>query len=128
MTIPSYRQIMLPLLSYTSDKKEHSMFETIDYMSLEFNLSEDERKQLLPCGRKTVIYNRVAWAKTYLDKAGLLETTRRGYFNITEQGLKVLQENPKAINKTYLQRFPGFNKFSKYNLPESKPKPPRRIA
>src|SRR5271157_3025822 len=101
MTIPSYRQIMLPLLRYINDKKEHSLIETIDYMSLEFNLSKDERKKLLPSGKARIINNRVAWAKTYLGKAGLLETTRRGYFKITDQGLKVLQDNLKDIDKTY---------------------------
>jgi len=112
MAIPSYERIMLPLLRFLADMKEHSLLETVDHTSKEFNLSNDERKQLLPSGAR-LINNRVTWARTYLGKAGLLEGTRRGHFRITERGLQVLKENPNEINKKYLQRFPEFVKFVK---------------
>jgi restriction system protein len=32
MPIPDYQSIMLPLLKYASDKKEHSIRETIEYL------------------------------------------------------------------------------------------------
>ena len=71
MTIPDYQTIMLPLLRFAGDKKEHSIREGIDHLSDLFKLSESERKEVLPSGRSYIIDNRVGGARTYLKKAGL---------------------------------------------------------
>ena len=109
--IPDYQTIMLPLLGMSSDGEEHGFQEAVDNMVEHFDLSTDERKRLLPSGRKSIISNRVGWAKTYMSKAGLLDTSKRGYFRITQEGLDVIAEKPEAINVKYLNRFPGFRKF-----------------
>jgi len=83
MTIPDYQTIMLPLLKFASDNQEHSLRETIDFLAHEFSLSDEERKELLPSGLQATFDNRVGWARTYMKKAGLMESTRRGYFCIT---------------------------------------------
>jgi restriction system protein len=66
---------------------------------------------LLASGRQTVLANRVAWAKVYLTQAGLLATTRRGYFKITSPGLQVLQQPPDRISIKFLEQFPAFLEF-----------------
>ncbi|MBA7493081.1 Mrr restriction system protein [subsurface metagenome] len=109
--IPDYQTIMLPLLKYAEDNKEHHVRDAIEVLANEFNLSEEERKELLLSGQQAIFDNRVGWAKTYLKKAGLLESTRRGYFKITDRGLKVLDDNPKNINVNYLKQYPEFIEF-----------------
>ena len=111
MTIPDYQSIMLPLLSFAGDQREHSLRETIDTLGDEFSLSESERHELLPSGRQATFDNRVGWARTYLKKAGLLESTRRGYYQITDRGIKVLNDKPDAINAKFLKQFPEFQEF-----------------
>ena len=111
MSIPDYQKIMLPLLKYSGDKKEHSIREAITHISELFNLTEEEKRELLPSGQQKVINNRTAWSKTYLIKAGLLESTRRSYFIITENGLNVLKENLIEIDIKYLEQFPEFVEF-----------------
>jgi len=111
MSIPDYQSIMLPLLKFAEDKKEHSVREAIDHISNIFNLSEEERREVLPSGRQYIIDNRVGWAKTYLKKAGLVESTKGSYFKITNLGLKVLQKTPKEINVKFLEQFPRFSEF-----------------
>ena len=113
MAIPDYQAIMLPVLKFAGDKKEHSIRETTDHISDLFKLSELERKDVLPSGRSYIIDNRVGWARTYLKKAGLLEDTRRSHFKITEEGIRVLTKSPKEINIKFLQQFSGFNEFRK---------------
>ncbi|MEH2258548.1 winged helix-turn-helix domain-containing protein [Nostoc sp.] len=54
MAIPNYQNIMLPLLKYAVDGQEHSMREAIGALADQFNLSEDERKELLPLTRVTL--------------------------------------------------------------------------
>lgn len=109
--IPDFQTIMLPLLEYFSDNVEHSTSEIVEYISNSFNLSEEQRNQLLPSGTQTTIYNRVIWAKTYLNKAVLLESAKRSYFKITKRGHDVLDEKPKLINIKYLDKFPEFIEF-----------------
>jgi restriction system protein len=111
MPIPDYQSIMLPLLKYASDKKEHSIRETIEYLANLFKLTEQERKELLPSGQQYVFDNRVGWSRTYLKKAGLLESTKRSFFKITDLGLDVLSKNPQEINVKFLEQFPQFIEF-----------------
>ena len=111
MAIPDYQSIMLPLLEFAGDQEEHSLRQAIDSLAQEFQLSDEERKQLLPSGQQEVFNNRVAWARTYLKKAGLLDSTRRGYFRITNRGVSVLTKNPPKINVHFLEQFEEFRHF-----------------
>lgn len=113
MPIPDYQSIMLPVLKFAGDGLEHSLRETIEALADEFSLTDDERNELLPSGQQAVFDNRVGWARTYMKKAGLMETTRRGYFKITEQGKKVLQKKPTRIDAAFLRQFPEFLEFQK---------------
>lgn len=109
--IPDYQSVMLPLLKYAGDKEEHPSRDAIEGLADEFKLTEEERKELLPSGLQAIFNNRVGWANTYLKKAGLLESTRRGYFRISDRGLKVLEKPPKEINVNYLEQYQEFIDF-----------------
>ena len=111
MAIPDYQSIMLPLLQFAADQQEHALRETIDALAEQFNLTAEERKELLPSGRQATFNNRVGWARTYLKKAELLTSTRRGYYRISERGLTVLAEKPDAITAKFLKKFPEFQDF-----------------
>lgn len=109
--IPDYQSIMLPLLKYAGDKNEHHIRDAIDQLTNEFGLTEEESKEFVPSGQQLTFDNRVSWAKTYLKKAGLVESTRRGYFRITERGVSVLEDRPDKINMKYLEQYPEFTEF-----------------
>jgi restriction system protein len=111
MPIPDYEKIMRPLLKFASDKKEHSLSEAIEHINEEFSLSEAEKREKLPSGQQSIIDNRIGWARTYLKKAGLLESTRRGYFRITDRGLEILKQNPLEISAKFLMQFAEFVEF-----------------
>jgi restriction system protein len=128
MAIPDYQTIMLPLLKYLSDVKEHHIRETIDALALQFGLTSEERKELLPSGQQYTFDNRVGWARTYMKKAGLIESTRRGYFKITEKGLKVLDEVPEEINVRFLKKFPEFVEFQTLKREKSEEEKERETA
>jgi len=108
MTIPDFQTVMLPLLQLASDGKEHILREAGERLAIEFNLSEEEKSQLLPSGRQPIFYNRVSWAKVYLQQAGLLLSPRRGCFQISEKGQQVLANKPERINIKFLETFPEF--------------------
>lgn len=83
MPIPDFQSLMRPLLEFISDGRACPTQEAVAHLADQFQLSETERKQLLPSGRQAVFANRLAWAKTHLKMAGLLEGTTRGVFRIT---------------------------------------------
>jgi restriction system protein len=111
VAIPDYQTLMKPLLKLIGDKKEHFMRDVYEKLAEQYRLTAEEKKDLLPSGKQPIFENRVGWARTYMKKAGLIETTRRGYIKITERGLNVLSKDPTAINDKYLERFPEFIEF-----------------
>lgn len=111
MAIPDFQSLMLPLLTYLAGDTERTNRDTLDALAASSNLSDDERTQLLPSGRPTVFRNRVAWAKSYLVRAGLIEASRRGIYRITDLGRQVLAGHPEHIDLKFLGSFPGSRGF-----------------
>lgn len=120
MAIPDYQTIMLPLLKFISDQKEHHVREMIDYLAGEFRLTDEERRKLLPSGNDIIFDNKVKWARLYIGKAGLLESTKTGYWKITKRGLQALSQNPSRIDIKFLEQFPEYREWRKTTSKEIK--------
>jgi restriction system protein len=99
---------MRPLLQLAADGQSHTIRDALDKLASEFSLSDDDRKELLPSGRQEVFTNRVAWAKTHLRMAGLIEAPSRGVFRITDRGQQVLRDNPDRVDLRILRQQPGY--------------------
>jgi hypothetical protein len=113
MAVPDFQTLMLPLLELAGDGQHHNLAEAIERMAQEFQLSDDDRAQLLQSGQ-TRLYNRVGWATTHLKKAGLLQAVGPGRFQLTDRGRDVLVSRPAAIDMAFLaSRFPEFSEFRK---------------
>lgn len=111
MPMPDYQSCILPLLLVAGDSAEHSLRDATEKLAIEFKLTEEERMELLPSGQSLLFSNRVAWARSYLKKAGLLDSPRRGAIIITARGKQCLAEKPARIDVKYLERFPEFVEF-----------------
>ena len=108
MAIPDFQTLMLPFLEMASDKIEHSSNDFREPLAIKYNLTEEEKAAMLASGSQRIFHNRVHWAKAYLKMSGLIESTRRGFFKISDRGLKILEEKPERITIKYLRRFPDF--------------------
>jgi restriction system protein len=111
MAVPTFQDIMLPLLQILRDQHEHTHSEVIEQLAQHFALNEQDRRELLPSGKQSKFDNRVGWARTHLVKALLVESTGRGRYRITERGSKVLRDNPPEITMALLMQFPEFQHF-----------------
>jgi restriction system protein len=109
VTIPDYQALMLPLLRILSDGASWHISDYTAALARAFDLSDEEQRQLLPSGNQTVIKNRAGWARTYLLKAGLVESVARGSVRISDQGRQVLARNPPRIDNAFLGQFDSFN-------------------
>lgn len=111
MPIPDYQTCMLPILHHAADGADHPLKEAVEALAKKFQLTEEEAQAYLPSGQQFVFQNRVAWARTYLKKAGLISSPRRGCLRITDRGRSVLEGNPTSIDVGFLERFPEFVAF-----------------
>lgn len=109
--LPDYQECMLPLLRLISNGQDYRLHTLTNAVADHFRLSETARSEMLPSGQQTVIANRVAWAKTYLKKAGLLENPARGLVRISDEGKKVLESNPAKIDNEFLKAYSSFTNF-----------------
>ena len=97
MTIPPYKDIMLPFLRSLSDGKVHSLKELYQVLADQMQLYEEARSQLLPAGSQSIFCNRVGWARTYLKKALLIGAVESGQLRIADRGQALLRQQPACI-------------------------------
>lgn len=112
--IPKYNEMYQDVLEVLSKHNELKMIDLVEEVSDLLNLSEEDRNETLDNDKRTVIYYRLGWTKTYLAKAGLLETVRRGVFKITPEGEKVLKSRVNITNG-YLMKYKSFVDFFRLN-------------
>jgi restriction system protein len=112
LAVPGYQDFMYPFLKQLEDKKDYRLQDLYTILAKYFNLSSVDIAETLPSGKQTLLVNRVGWARTYLDKAGLIKVLRRAVFQITEEGTRVLNDpNITRIDRKFLTRYPSFNEF-----------------
>ncbi len=111
MPVPDFQSHMLPMLELAGDGNVHSLAEARDVLAARFALTDADRAELLPSGRQRRFDNRVAWAKVYLEQAGLLSTPKRGHFLVTENGRALLRQRPERIDIGVLEQFEAFREF-----------------
>jgi restriction system protein len=102
---------MLPVLETLSDGKTRDRRTLTNAMSNHFKLTPDERNQMISSRNAPVIRSRTGWALTYMKQAGLIDSPRRGLYQITPAGQDVLTSAPNRIDNDYLMRFDGFRDF-----------------
>lgn len=119
MAVPDFQSLALPLLQVAADGLEHPLADARNALAAKFQLSATDIEEMLPSGRQSRFSNRVAWAKSYMQQAGLLTTPRRGQFQITERGRAVLADPPERIDIKFLERFTEFAEFRSRHGEES---------
>lgn len=108
MPIPDVQAVMLPLLETLADGRVWTVREVTQHLAKRFNLTEEEINEMLPSGATPLFYNRVAWAKTHMKAAGLLDNPVRGRVSISELGKSELAKQPPEINIRYLKTFDAY--------------------
>lgn len=108
--IPDFQSIMLPLLeSFKEGEIKYSRELRLDMINY-FNITEEEQKEKIPSGKQFVHYNRIAWAISYLKMAELIFSSKRGSYQITDEGVNALKNPPEKITISFLKQFENFSK------------------
>lgn len=111
MAVPKYNEFFSPVLRAleTGEIKHVSEIRkfALDYL----NVSEEDRKAMLPGNTQRLADNRVNWSITYLRKANLIERVARGKYKVTNTGLRVLHEKKDHVELKDLYQFDSFRQF-----------------
>lgn len=110
MAIPKFFEFFEVFLKVLEDGEIHTSKEVKKDIAEAMSISETDLAEMLPSGKQRTFDNRVMWARTYLDKAGLIETPLRGRYRITENGRKTL-ESGDTIDLKYLEQSESFKEF-----------------
>src|SRR5438105_15063098 len=108
MPLPDYQGFMLPLLQELGDGSERALPAIREGVAAKLGVSLADREAVLPSGKQTIFGNRLGWAKTYLERAGLLRTARRAVYQLTERGRSVLGKKHVKIDTAYILQFTAF--------------------
>ena len=119
MAVPETYDLVLPLLEIIKDKDEYKVREITEEVIDYIDLSDEDKEIKLP-NNEPLINSRISTANTYLKKAELIESNRFMYFNITEEGLNVLSNNPDKITEEDLMEYPGFKEYKKIFIHDEK--------
>lgn len=111
MAIPTYDELMSPVLKLLSDGVERSGDDISNTIANQLNLTEEEKNRIYANNPKKVFKDRIAWARTYLKKAGLIESPQRATSKITAEGMKVAKSKLDKLNLKFLEQYESFREF-----------------
>lgn len=109
MAVPKYDEMYNDFLKILKDGKQHDIKEIREKVAKIKKLTDNDLKETLNSG-KCKYYNRIGWTATYLKKAGLIDSSKRGMFNITAEGNKIVKTE-KKVNNQFLLNYESFKKF-----------------
>lgn len=114
MPTPRYERLMLPLLQYLSDGKEHSLEECSSVLLEHFNLT----KFRLSTSSLERFENKVKRAAASLIMAFLVTGSNKKFIKITERGTSILKQGLIEINEYLIyQLFVEFGKAQNNMMP-----------
>ena len=116
MPIPDFQQCMRPFLAGLEDGEVHHFNDGYENVLREFEVTDEEKRKLLPSGKQTYVRNRCGWANTYMKKAGLISAPKRSHVQITDRGKQVLIDQP---NSCLLYTSPSPRDLSTSRMPSS---------
>ena len=111
VAVPKYNELMPYVIQALGDGNIHTIKELEAFCVDALQLSVEDRQKMLPSGQKTALINRLNWAKTYLQKAGLVVTPKRGNHQLTDLGKKAFADGPEKVTLNYLKQFDSYNEF-----------------
>src|SRR5436853_3519771 len=124
MPIPDFQSLMLPVLRCLEDGGTRTYSEIAESLAKRLELTDAEVAEVLPSGKQRRFDNRIRWARTYLEKARLVESPRRGAFAITQRGRDLLAGNPAKIDMHSLEAFAEYRAFRALEVDLSTATPP----
>jgi restriction system protein len=103
MSVPTYDKFIEPILRFLATKPEGAPArEAHEAAANALALSEGQRQELISSGQLTY-KNRSGWAHDRLKRAGLSDSTKRGYWKLTEAGIAYANQHPAPLSSAEVE-------------------------
>jgi restriction system protein len=104
MPVPTYDRFIEPILRYLAAHPEGAPAREVhDAAANLLKLTESDRQELLPSGVQPIYKNRAGWAHDRMKRAGLSESTRRGFWCLTSEGVAFAAKNRSPLAADVLE-------------------------
>lgn len=106
-TVPTFDKLMNPIIHALKQLGGSGTIEEVNNKAVEIAGLTDEQLEVLHDpnkGSQTEVEYRLAWARTYLKKYGVLENSSRGVWALTSKGAQLDQVNPQMVKKAVLSQ------------------------
>lgn len=111
MPVPTYDQFIEPVLRFLALQNNPVAARVVaDQAASLMQLTEPQRQELLPSGTQQTYKNRVAWAYDRLRRANLASSPRRGFWQITSNGQKFLEQYPQPFSTELIKQIAQVSK------------------
>jgi restriction system protein len=105
MGVPTYDKFVEPILRYLSRNPAGAPAKDAHAAAADaLAVSEADRQLLLPSGTQLIYKNRSNWAHDRLKRAALSSSPRRGYWQITKQGLDFIRAHPSPFTPAEVEQ------------------------
>ena len=111
MPIPKYDEMYRAYLQCLADGRPHYFTEVKEKVAAAMNVTREEQRQMMTNRPVPLFDNRIGWTRTYLKKAGLIDSPARGCYAITQEGRAALANAGEPLDNAYLRRYPSFCEF-----------------
>ena len=102
MALPKHDEIRVPALELLKIKDYIKLRDFIEPLAKYFKLTDEEVNEMYESGNGPIFYDRVSWALSYLNMAGLVEKPKRGTYKISEIGFKIAKK-PEQVD-SYIEK------------------------
>jgi restriction system protein len=106
MSVPDFQSLMLPVLNALADGATTPLSEVRAHVASAQGLSPEDLREKTPGGRTSRFSNNVSWAAIYMERAGLVVRVRRGVYQLTEDGERLLKTAPERVDMAVLADYP----------------------
>lgn len=99
MPVPPYHRLIEPTLRYLGAHPDGAPAARVHEAVAEaLGLTDADKAELLPSGIQPVYKNRAGWAHDRLKRAGLSSSPRRGYWQLTAEGVDFLAKHQAPLS------------------------------
>ena len=111
MPVPDFQSLMLPILKALSENEESSNAEIRNRVMTSEGLTESDTEEMLPSGKQSIFTNRVAWALSHMRRAGLVYRARRGVYQLSPEGNRLLSNDPLRVDMKTLNGYESYREW-----------------
>ncbi|MBX3644428.1 MAG: restriction endonuclease [Rubrivivax sp.] len=105
MAVPTYDKFIEPVLRFLATRPDGAPArEAHEAAARALGVSDADRQERLPSGAQPVYKNRAGWAHDRLKRAGLSSSPRRGFWQLTDEGIQFATKHPSPLPARDVER------------------------